>query len=101
MISLRRPKFDLISMGDPTIDTFLIVPDIDIKMIKGQKKAIINWGDKLPVEKYFRTVAGNAANNAVGSSRLGLKTAYYTILAHDTGGRENIHKMHKEGVHTE
>ena len=90
--------FDIISIGDATIDTFLFIRDIEIVDIKGDKKAILNWGDKLPVEKMYRTVAGNAANNAVGSARLGLKTALYTVLAHDVGGREIVHKMKKEGV---
>ncbi|MFA5991269.1 MAG: carbohydrate kinase family protein [Candidatus Doudnabacteria bacterium] len=90
--------FDIISIGDATIDTFLFIHDIEIVDIKGDKKAILNWGDKLPVDKFFRSVAGNAANNAVGSARLGLKTAFYTVLAHDVGGREIIHKMKKEGV---
>lgn len=96
-----RTKYDIISIGDPTIDTFVFIHDIEIKTINGQKKALISWGDKLPVDKFYRTVAGNAANNAVGSSRLGLKTAFYTVLAHDVGGREITHKMAKEGVATE
>ncbi len=90
--------FDIISIGDATIDTFLFIHDIEIKNINGTKKALLNWGDKLPVDEMYKTVAGNAANNAVGSARLGLKTAYYTVLAHDVGGREIIHKMKKEGV---
>ena len=92
--------FDIISIGDATIDTFLIIHDIEIVNIKGNKRAILSWGDKLPVDKFYRTVAGNAANNAVGSARLGLKTAFYTVFAHDTGGREILHKMEKEGVST-
>lgn len=96
-----RYKYDIISIGDPTIDTFLFIHDIKITSIGGRKKAIINWGDKLPVDKFYRSVAGNAANNAVGSARLGLKAAFYTVLAHDTGGREIIHKMRKEAVATE
>ena len=91
---------DIISIGDATIDTFLFIHDIEISEIKGQKKAIISWGDKLPVDEFHRTVAGNAANNAVGASRLGLKAAFYTVLAHDVGGREISHKMQKEGVST-
>lgn len=94
----RKPKYDIISIGDPTIDTFLFIHDIEIKNIGGQRKAIINWADKLPVDKFYRSVAGNAANNAVGSARLGLKTAFYTVLAHDSGGREIVHKMRKEKV---
>ncbi len=96
-----KTKFDLISIGDPTIDTFLFVDDVEVKRVKGQLKAEISWGDKLPVQKFYRMVAGNAANNAVGSSRLGLKTAFYTVLAHDAGGREIVHKMKKEKVATD
>jgi sugar/nucleoside kinase (ribokinase family) len=98
MLTLRRPKHDMISIGDPTIDTFLFIHDVEIKIVKGVRKALINWGDKLPVDKFYRSVAGNAANNAVGSARLGLKTAFYTVLAHDSGGREIVHKMRKERV---
>ena len=90
--------FDIISIGDATIDTFLFIHDLEVREIDGKSKAVLNWGDKLPVDQLFRTVAGNAANNAVGSARLGLRAAYYTVLAHDAGGREIIHKMRKEGV---
>jgi fructokinase len=90
--------FDIISIGDATIDTFLFVKDIEVKNIDGKTKAVFNWGDKLPVDQLYKSVAGNAANNAVGSARLGLKTGFYTVLAHDVGGREIIHKMKKEGV---
>jgi 2-dehydro-3-deoxygluconokinase len=90
--------FDIISIGDATIDTFLFVHDVEVKEIDGKQKALLNWGDKLPVDELYKSVAVNAANNAVGSSRLGLKAAFYTVLAHDTGGREIVHKMRKEGV---
>lgn len=91
---------DIISIGDPTIDTFIIVDDIKIEKHNGKQEALISWGDKLPVKEFYRTTAGNAANNAVGSARLGLRTAYYCVVAHDTGGREIVHKMQKEGVST-
>ena len=90
--------FDIISIGDPTIDTFLMIHDIKINHLNGKKEAVISWGDKLPVDSFYRTVAGNAANNAVGSARLGMRTGYYCVVAHDTGGREIVHKMEKEGV---
>jgi sugar/nucleoside kinase (ribokinase family) len=93
--------FDIITIGDSMIDTFLFIHDVKIQRINGQLKALINWGDKLPVDKLYRSVAGNSANNAVGSARLGLRTAYYTIIAHDSGGREIVHKLRKEGVHTD
>lgn len=96
-----KPRYDIISIGDPVIDSFLFVDDVEVKTIKGQKKAIINWGDKLPVQKFYKSVAGNASNNAIGSSRLGLRAAYYCIVGDDSGGREIKHRMTKEGVSTE
>src|SRR5438552_55950 len=98
---MAKPKFDIISVGDPTIDTFLFIHDIQIKTIAGERKAILNWGDKLPVDKFYRSVAGNASNNAIGSARLGLRAAFYTVLAHDSGGREIIHRMRTEKVATD
>lgn len=100
-IKKLRTKYDIISIGDPVIDSFLFFHDIEVKRIKSQLKAIINWGDKLPVDKFYKSVAGNATNNATGSSRLGLKTAYFCVVASDAGGREIIHKMKKEKVSTE
>ncbi len=91
----------MISIGDPTIDTFLFIHDIKIEKIDGHNFARISWGDKLPVDEFYRTVAGNAANNAVGSRRLGLKTAFYCVIAHDAGGREIVHKLKKERVATD
>ena len=98
---LGRPKYDIISIGDPVIDSFLFVDDIEVKKIGKDLKAIINWGDKLPVQKFYKSVAGNASNNAIGSSRLGLKTAYFCIAGDDAGGREIKHRMQEEGVSTE
>jgi ribokinase len=92
--------FDIIAIGDATIDTFLFIHDIKIMETDGGKKAMINWGDKLPVDEFYRTTAGNAANNAVGSARLGMRAAFYTILGHDGGGREILHAMQKEKVST-
>lgn len=96
-----KNQFDMISVGDATIDTFLFVHDLEVRREKGELKAVMSWGDKLPVDELRRTVAGNAANNAVGSRRLGMQTAFYTVLAHDSGGREIIHKMQKEKVATD
>ena len=98
---MKKPKYDIISIGDPVIDSFLFVKDVEIRMENGKRKAVVSWGDKLPVQKFYRSVAGNATNNAVGSSRLGLKAAYCCVVAHDSGGREIIHKMKKEKVSVE
>jgi sugar/nucleoside kinase (ribokinase family) len=42
------------------------------------------------------SVGGNAANNAVGSARLGLKTAILTNIGTDLVGETILHKLHSE-----
>ncbi|HYF05889.1 MAG TPA: carbohydrate kinase family protein [Patescibacteria group bacterium] len=95
-------SYDIISVGDCAIDTFLFLDDEDIQIqnIQGKALATISWGDKLPVQKFFKSVAGNAANNAIASARLGLKTAFYSVIGDDSGGREILHRMKQEGVDT-
>lgn len=70
--------FDLISIGDSVIDTFIPLVDAEVEVKNGKKRLSMRYGDKIPVETSVSMVAGNAANNAVGASRLGLKTAIYT-----------------------
>lgn len=70
--------FDLISIGDCVVDTFIPLDDAEVDEKGGLRKLILRYGDKIPVGPSLSLVAGNAANNAVGGSRLGLKTAIYT-----------------------
>ena len=70
--------FDLISIGDCVVDTFIPLEDAEVDEKDGQRKLILRYGDKIPVGPSLSLVAGNAANNAVGGVRLGLKTAIYT-----------------------
>lgn len=95
-------KFDLITIGDTTIDTFLFIHDatVNCALKKDVCQLCVNYADKLPVKKMTRLVAGNAANNAVGSRRLGMKTAIVTTLG-DDGSGEWIHtKLRAEKVDT-
>lgn len=72
--------FDLISIGDTVVDT--IIPLIDAKVLEkdGSSFLALPFGSKIPVDPSISVVGGNAANNAVGSARLGLKTAIYTNI---------------------
>ena len=80
--------FDLISVGDATIDTFIKIHDATVKceLNNVNCQICLNYADKIPVDKLEHLVAGNAANNAVGSSRLGLKTAIYVNVGSDDSG---------------
>jgi sugar/nucleoside kinase (ribokinase family) len=95
--------YDLISIGDTVIDTFIPLTDAEVDVVKGERKLLLRYGDKIPVENSISMVAGNAANNAVGASRLKLKTAIYT----NDGGKDDDKadlriksKFKEEGVDT-
>src|SRR3989344_1813238 len=79
--------FDLISICDCVVDTFIPLTDAKIINSDGEAMLAMRFGDKIPVGDSVSIVAGNAANNAVGSSRLGLKTAIYTNVG-DRGEEE-------------
>ena len=96
-----KTKFDVISIGDTTLDVFLEL-EKEIKVIKeknGKEYLGLLNAEKIPVKKLTNILAvGNSANVAVGSSRLGLKPALYTVLGNDEIGKEMANVLQKEGV---
>lgn len=93
--------FDLISIGDSDIDTFIPIEDAVVVSADGMRMLAFPYGRKVPVGPSKSMVAGNAANNAVGSSRLKLKTAIYTNVGNldDDSADDRIReKLKKEGV---
>lgn len=96
-----KTKFDIISIGDTTLDVFLEL-EKEVKVIKDKNDkeylGLLN-AEKIPVKKLTNVLAvGNSANVAVGSSRLGLRTALYTVLGKDEIGEEMAKVLEKEGV---
>lgn len=79
---------DLITIGDATIDTFIKIHEATVKCdINDQNCQIcLNYADKIPVDEISHQVAGNAANNAIGSSRLKMSTAIYVNVGSDDSG---------------
>ena len=94
--------FDLISLGDATIDNFVFIHDAEVKcnINKSDCMLCIEYGDKIAVDKLVHLVAGNAANNAVGGSRLKLKTAIFVNIGEDNSGKQIKDKLKTEGVDT-
>lgn len=97
--------YDLISIGDSTVDLFM---EVDVKdahtvctLDNDRCVVCFSYGSKVPVGKMTRVAAvGNAANNAIGSSRLGLKTAIYTVIGSDKDSQETKDIFEREGVDT-
>ena len=94
--------FDLISIGDATIDNFVFIHDAEVKcnLNKSQCLLCIEYGDKIAVDKLVHLVAGNAANNAIGGSRLKLKSAIFVNVGVDPAGGQIKDKLKDEGVDT-
>lgn len=95
--------FDIISVGDATIDSFFKIHDATVKceLNNINCQICLNYADKIPVDELTHTVAGNAANNAVGSSRLGLKTAIYVNVGTDDSGFRIKKALASEKVFTD
>lgn len=58
----------------------------------------LKYGSKIVVEKFAKSLGGNAANVAVGMSRLGLKTALVTAFGNDDDGILIKRKLLTENV---
>lgn len=92
--------FDLISIGDCVIDTFVPLTDAKVVDIKGEQMLCLKYGCKLPTGPSISLVAGNAANNAVGASRMGLKSAIYANVGDDEDGLKIRKQLEEEKVST-
>lgn len=94
--------FDLIAIGDTVIDTIIPLEDARVELLEGgQRMLALPYGRKVPVGAGVSMVAGNAANNAVGSSRLKLKTAIYTNVGNKDDDQDDDRikaKFKREGV---
>lgn len=95
--------FDLISIGDTVVDTLIPLTDAEILENQGIKLLGLPYGAKLACGQSISIVGGNACNNAIGSSRLGLKTAIYTNVGNkdqDEWDHRILAKLKKEKVDT-
>lgn len=99
---MKKNPFDIISVGDATLDIFIRVAEASLlcSVDKSSCQLCFNYADKIPIERLDRDIAGNAANNAVGSARLGMKAALCSIVGDDETGRSVIQRLKREKVST-
>lgn len=99
-------EFDLIAIGDTVTDAFIRIAQASVMSMENgdgqidQQLCFVN-GAKIPYE-FVKVLAGvgNAANAAVASARLGLRTAYVADVGGDENGKEIIDTLTKNGVDT-
>ncbi len=91
---------DIMSMGDADEDIFLELEEANVHCDKGPKMCMVcfHYADKVPVRSINYFAGGNAANNAVGLSRFGIRAALYCELGDDEAGNKIYNTLRKEGV---
>lgn len=99
----RTPRYDIISIGDASMDAFVGIHDASLLCNLNKESCFLclNFSEKIPMESLHFAVGGNACNNAVGSVRLGLKAALYSIIGEDDTGRRISRQLKDESVSTE
>lgn len=95
-------KYDIISIGDSQLDTFAVIEQASLLCTKDSKNCqlCLSYADKIPLTALDHAIAGNAANVAIGSARLKLQSAFYTIVGTDDIGDKIVNALEDEGVDT-
>ena len=93
--------YDLITIGDIKLDTFVTLPESKkTKLKKRDNWLCLSYGAKIPVTDFEEQIAGSAPNVAVGVSRLGYKTAIYSVMGEDDTKEMALAKLTHEKVDT-
>lgn len=93
-------NLELLSIGDVTIDAFMSPMETETVCSIDDRKCQIcfSYGEKIPVRNLDFSVGGNAANNCVGTRRLGVKSAIVASLGSDSTGDIILSKLKEENV---
>ncbi|MEX2013258.1 MAG: carbohydrate kinase family protein [Candidatus Levyibacteriota bacterium] len=91
-------QFDLIAIGNATIDEFLTLQNATdyIRLENGELR--IKSGEKIPVDLCEFQLGGNAANVSVGVSRMGFNVALMAETGEDEFSEKIIKALKNEGV---
>jgi len=97
-------NYDLIAIGETTIDAFIRLKDASVHcdINKEDCQICMAFGSKIPYESVTEVPAvGNAANASVASARLGLRSALVANIGKDRNGDLCVDSLKKDGVSTE
>jgi len=94
--------FDLITIGDIKLDTFVVLPEASIqcRLKMPDCQICVDYGKKIPVEMVDSQIAGSAPNVAVGLARMKLKTAVASIMGSDGTRKLAYEVLKRESVAT-
>lgn len=96
--------YDVLAIGDPTIDCFIRLKDARVHCSVNDEECelCVRFGDKVPFEYAIEVPAvGNAANASVACARLGLSAAFRGSVGRDRNGETIVEAFKKSGVITD
>lgn len=94
--------FDLLSIGDATVDIFLTLNKINdyCRLDKEKNELCLKYGGKILADDSHFLLGGNGCNVAVGVSRLNVNTAFISELGDDEFADIVLKGLQKENVNT-
>jgi len=99
--SFSGKPYDIIAIGDSTLDMFLGLDSVAERLCKKDTKQCflqLSYADKIEADFQEFAMGGNSSNLAVGSSRLGLKSAFYTVVGKDLISKMVIDSLNEDQV---
>jgi sugar/nucleoside kinase (ribokinase family) len=93
--------FDLITIGDPVIDTHVQIADDCTECELGgleHDRLCLKYGDKIPIIDSFQSLGGNAPNVGVAAAKLGMKTALLSTVGNDVNGAFALKELSRHKV---
>lgn len=97
---MPSPHYDLITIGDIKLDTFVVLDDANIQceLKMPECKLCLDYGAKIGVKVVDSQVAGSASNVAIGLSRMKKKTAVLSVMGEDATRPLAMDALAREGV---
>ncbi len=93
---------DVLTIGDTTLDTFLILDEdeTNIRLDKERRWLSLHYGEKMYIKDTAQSMGGNAANVAAGVKKLGLNVALVTELGDDLNGHTVLAELERQHIDT-
>lgn len=92
--------FDLTTIGDIKLDTFIQVPKASVlcKYREQTCELCVAHGKKIPVDEIESQIAGSAPNVAIGLARMGKRASVISVMGKDATYRQAIDFLKSERV---
>lgn len=93
-------NYDVLCIGDAKLDTFLKIEEVEGKFSfdEAANELRFKHGEKISVDKTYISVGGNAANVAVGLTRLGIKATIAAEIGDDEFSLKIVNSLAKENI---